>query len=55
MIIAPISIIVAGITTVGLIALIASIPLGLGSIPQRADSLLLRGIAPCLLLRRVVP
>ena len=55
MIIAPIPIIIAGITIVGLIALIFLIPLGLGSIPHRADSLLLRGISPCLLLRRAVP
>ena len=55
MITAPIPVVVAGITIVGLIGLITPIPLGLGSIPHRADSLLLRGIALCLLLRRVVP
>ena len=55
MITAPIPVVVAGIAIVGLIALIAPIPLGLGSIPHRADSLLLRGIAPCLLLRRAAP
>ena len=46
MIIVPIPIIVARITIVGLIALISPIPLGLGSIPHRADSLLLRRVAP---------
>ena len=55
MITAPIPIIVAGITIVSLIALISPIPLGLGSIPHTADSLLLRRIAPCLLLKRAVP
>ena len=55
MIIAPIPIIVAGITIVGLIALISPIPLELGSIPHRVDSLLLRGIAPFLLLRGIAP
>ena len=56
MIIAPIPIIVAGISIISFTTLIALIPLWPGSIPHRAD-LLLRGITPCLLLlrRRAAP
>ena len=51
MIIAPIPITVAGISIISLTTLIAPIPLWPGGVPHRAD-LLLRGIAPCLLLLR---